>query len=320
VERDDAEGEEHIDVTVVLPAYNERDHVVAEIDRIRTALDASPYAYEIIAVDDCSTDGTGEVLETVPDIRLIRLPRNGGSGTARRIGSTAARGDVVVWTDADMTYPNDQIPQLVKELEGHDQVVGARTSEQGTHKLLRVPAKWAIRKLASYLTRSEIPDLNSGLRAFRRDVGAQYLNQLPAGFSCVTTMTMTFLANGYSVKYVPIPYARRAGRSKFHPVTDTRRYGMQVIRMMMSYEPLRIFLPIGLALLTLGVVKLAYDVFDKDVRVAGNTLLILMASFLAVAVGLLADLVVRMTKPRDPVASASVVDVWTTDPDDRSAR
>ena len=110
-----------------------------------------------------------------------------------------------------MTYPNDDIPLLVKELEGADQVVGARTSEQGTHKLLRVPAKWFIRRLAQYLAKAKIPDLNSGFRAFRREVAVQYLHMLPAGFSCVTTMTMTFLANGYTVKYIPIEYKERAG-------------------------------------------------------------------------------------------------------------
>ena len=122
-------------------------------------------------MDDGSTDGSAEASRTVEGIRLIRLPVNRGSGTARKAGTRAARGDVVVWTDVDMTYPNDRIPELVKELEGYDQVVGARTSEQGTHKACRVPAKWTIRKLAAYLANTEIPDLNSGFRAFRRRRG-----------------------------------------------------------------------------------------------------------------------------------------------------
>ena len=204
-----------------------------------------------------------------------------------------------------MTYPNDQIPTLVKELDGYDQVVGARTSEQGTHRAARVPAKWFIRKLASFLVEKPIPDLNSGFRAFRRDVGLQFVSQLPAGFSCVTTITMTFLANGYSVKYVPIDYAPRAGRSKFHWWSDTRRYLTQVIRLVLSYNPLRVFLPIGVALTVLGVGKLVYDLVDKDFRVATNTLLILFAAFQVFAVGLLADLVVRVNKPENEVDPAT---------------
>ena len=110
-----------------------------------------------------------------------------------------------------------------------------------------MPAKWFIRKLASYLTETDIPDLNSGLRAFRRDVAMQYVHHLPAGFSCVTTLTMSFLSNGYSVKYVPIDYFPRAGTSKFHWWRDTKRYLLQVVRMTLSYNPLKVFLPIGLA-------------------------------------------------------------------------
>ena len=150
-----------------------------------------------------------------------------------------------MWTDVDMTYPNDEIPMLVKELDGFDHVVGARRTEEGTHRVFRVPAKWFIRKLASYLTETDIKDLNSGLRAFRRDVAMQYVHHLPAGFSCVTTLTMSFLSNGYSVKYVPIDYFPRAGTSKFHWWRDTKRYLLQVVRMTLSYNPLKVFLPIG---------------------------------------------------------------------------
>jgi glycosyltransferase involved in cell wall biosynthesis len=296
-----AEAGEALDVSVVLPVYNERGHLREEIDRIRRALTASPYSFEIIVVDDGSDDGSETDLPTIEGIRLIRHNRNRGSGSARRTGTRAARGRVVVWTDVDMTYPNDEIPMLVKELDGYDQVVGARRTEAGTQRVFRVPAKWFIRRLASYLTETDIPDLNSGLRAFRRDVGVQYVHQLPAGFSCVTTLTMSFLANGYSVKYVPIDYRPRAGTSKFHWWRDTKRYLMQVVRMSLSYNPLKVFLPVGLILLAIGLGKLVYDWVDKDFRLAANTLLILFASLQAITVGLLADLVVRATRPSSQV-------------------
>ncbi|MDP8958427.1 MAG: glycosyltransferase family 2 protein, partial [Actinomycetota bacterium] len=124
-------GEEEPDVSVVLPIYNERGHLVEEIERISASLQGSPYSYEIVVVDDGSTDGSGELLRQLEGIRLIQLPENRGSGFARKYGTRAARGRVVVWTDVDMTYPNDEIPRLVKELDGYDQVVGARTSEKG---------------------------------------------------------------------------------------------------------------------------------------------------------------------------------------------
>jgi glycosyltransferase involved in cell wall biosynthesis len=290
-----------VDVSVVLPVYNERGHLRAEIDRIRAALTVSPYSFEIIVVDDGSNDGSELDLPTIEGIRLIRHPSNRGSGAARRTGTTAARGRVVVWTDVDMTYPNDEIPQLVKELEGFDHVVGARRTEEGTLRVARVPAKWFIRKLASYLTETDIKDLNSGLRAFRRDVAMQYVHHLPAGFSCVTTLTMSFLANGYSVKYVPIDYFPRAGTSKFHWWRDTKRYLLQVVRMTLSYNPLKVFLPLGALLLVLGLVKLGIDWSQRDFRLAANTLLIFLAALQAITVGLLADLIVRATKPAEQV-------------------
>jgi len=291
------ESVDEFDVSVVLPVYNERGHLRTEIDRIREALTASPYTFEIIVVDDGSDDGSEVDLPAIEGIQLITHAHNRGSGTARRTGTTAARGRIVVWTDVDMTYPNDEIPMMVKELDGYDHIVGARRTEQGTQRFLRVPAKWFIRKLASYLTDTDIPDLNSGLRAFRRDVAMQYVHHLPAGFSCVTTLTMSFLANGYSIKYVPIDYSPRAGTSKFHWWRDTKRYLLQVVRMSLSYNPLKVFLPLGLTFLTIGMGKLVYDWIDKDFRLAANTLLILLASLQAITIGLLADLVVRATKP-----------------------
>ncbi len=289
------------DVSVVLPVYNEKGHLREEIQRIRAALDASSYTYEIIVVDDASNDGSELELPKIEGIKLIRHRENQGSGGARRTGTTAARGRVVVWTDVDMTYPNDLIPELVREMEGYDHIVGARRTEEGTHKLLRTPAKWLIRKLASYLSDTDIKDLNSGLRAFRRDVAMQYVHQLPKGFSCVTTLTMSFLGNGYRLKFYPIDYFPRAGRSKFHWLRDTRRYILQVIRMTLSYNPLKVFLPLGLTLFLLGVAKLIVDWTTRDFRLSANTLLIFFAAIQVVTIGLLADLVVRATKSPDRV-------------------
>ena len=300
-----ASGVDDVDVSIVLPVYNEKGHLRAEIDRMRAAMDASEFSYELVVVDDGSNDGSGEALREIEGIRLNQFLTNRGSGSARKFGTRAARGRVVVWTDVDMSYPNDLIPELVREMAGYDQVVGARTTEEGTHKAFRVPAKWFIRKLASYLVQTPIPDLNSGMRAFRRDVALQYVSQLPAGFSCVTTITMTFLAHGYTVKYWPITYSERAGKSKFHWWNDTRRYLLQVIRMTLSYDPFRVFLPLGFLLSAVGVAKLGYDVIQHDFKVAINTLLILLAAFQVFVVGMLADLVGRATRAVNEVQPAA---------------
>ena len=287
-------------VSIVLPCHNEQGHVVTEVTRICAAMDVSGYDYELIAYDDASTDETlsrlQEAAAQFPHLRIVAFRRNGGSGTVRRIGTQEARGQIVVWTDADMTYPNERIPELVAMLEKDpdtDQVVGARTSEEGSHKLLRVPAKWFIRKLAERLTGTHIPDLNSGLRAFRRQVALPYLRLLPPGFSCVTTITIAFLANQHDVRYVPIGYAKRAGTSKFHFVKDAYRYILQVLRMVMYFNPLKVLMPVALFLLGLGLAKGIYDMVVHPFFFAINTVLIFVTGLIIASLALLADLIVR---------------------------
>jgi glycosyltransferase involved in cell wall biosynthesis len=181
-------------VSIVLPCFNEEEHVLLEIERICTAMDKSGLSYELLAIDDGSTDQTLARLRRAepdfPSLKVIAFRRNGGAGTVRRIGTQQARGDIVVWTDADLTYPNERIPELAAILDEDptiDQVVGARTSEEGTLKIARVPAKWFVRKLAERLTNADIPDLNSGLRAFRRS----RWRSCPTGTRCATSRSTT---------------------------------------------------------------------------------------------------------------------------------
>ena len=289
-----------LDVTVILHCYNEEAHVAREIERITAALDASNFSYELLVIDDKSTDDTLAVLKAelprYPHLRLMPFRRNGGSGTARRIGTAEACGRIVVWTDADMTYPNERIPEFVQYLVDHpdvDQVVGARTSEQGTHKVFRVPAKFVIRKIAETLASTKIPDLNSGLRAFRRDVSLPYLRLLPPGFSCVTTITMSFLSNQHGVDYLPIEYAKRSGTSKFHFLKDAYRYILQVLRMVMYFNPIKVLMPLALWIFVIGFVKSIVDIARYHFRLTTSTLLLLLTGLIIGSIALLADLIVR---------------------------
>ena len=295
------EGEpDELDVTIVLPCYNEAAHVVQELDKITKAMDASSYSYELLVIDDKSTDATLAVLTDAlpryPHMRLMAFQRNGGSGTARRIGSREGRGRIIAWTDADLTYQNDRIPDLVAFLDDspeYDQVVGARTSEQGTYKFLRVPAKWVIRKTAERLAGSKIPDLNSGLRAFRKEVALPYLRLLPPGFSCVTTITLAFLMNQHAVGFLQTEYYKRAGKSKFGFVSDAYRYILQVLRMIMYFNPLKVLMPVALWLLGIGIVKVIIDIVRYFFRITTSSVLVLITGLIIGAVALLADLIVR---------------------------
>ncbi|MBI4489908.1 MAG: glycosyltransferase family 2 protein [Deltaproteobacteria bacterium] len=284
-------------VSVVLPVYNEEASLGQELRLIQEAMEGSEYTYEVIVVDDGSEDRTALTLQEYPWVRLIRHRYNKGSGAARKAGTLAARGEIVVWSDADLTYPNHLIPDLVRFMEeqGYDQVVGARQAEKGRWPVLRVPAKYLIRRLACFLADTEIPDLNSGLRAFRRDVALRYIDLLPRGFSCVTTITLAFLCNGYRVGYWPIQYKSRVGQSKFHPIKDTYRYAMQVTRMVMCFDPLRVFLPLSL-LFVLGGILLSLAHYAQKGTIQEMDVIVVVVGVLIGVVGLLADLVVLQTK------------------------
>jgi glycosyltransferase involved in cell wall biosynthesis len=291
-------------VTVVLPCFNEEGHVVAEVDRICAAMDGSGYSYELLAIDDKSTDSTldklREAAQRHPAVRVIAFPRNGGSGTARRIGTQEARSEIVVWTDADMTYPNERIPEFVELLLREPQVaqvVGRRNVEAGRLRFLRVPAKWFVRRLAEYLANTDIPDLNSGMRAFRRRIAEPFLHLLPPGFSCVTTLTLAFLSNQQQIDYISIDYRTRSGSSKFHPIQDAYRYVMQVLRMIMYFNPLRVLMPIALVLLAVATLKGIWDQFNQPFYLPANTVVMFLSALIIGSLALLADLVVR-SRPR----------------------
>jgi glycosyltransferase involved in cell wall biosynthesis len=283
-----------IDVSIILPAFNEEEAIGKVIDSVRDAMKGHLSPYEILVVDDRSSDRTAEIAES-KKARVIRRKVQGGSGASRRTGILEAAGDVIVMLDADGSYEASDIPKLLEYFPEYDQVNGARTSEQGTLKFLRAPAKWFIRRLACYLTSTHIPDLNTGLKAFKKDVMKKYLWVLPDGFSCVTTMTLAFLANGYSVKYIPTAYHKRIGKSKFHPVKDTASYIQTVIRMVMYFRPLRVFIPLTAGLLLFAIVKsvlsLAYTSTLQE-----SDIIIFMTAIMLGALGLIADLIVAYQK------------------------
>ena len=198
--------------------------------------------------------------------------------------------------DADGTYPCSAIPSMLDALDECDMVIGARDKEMGTLRWLRSGAKSFIRVLASYLTQTRIPDLNSGLRVMKREQVLEFLPILPATHSWVSTITMAFLSNGYNVKWVPISYSRRIGRSSFHPIADTYNYLSLVIRAIMYFNPLRVFLPASLTLLLIGAAKMIYDIFAYRFHFAPSTVILIVTGFQVGAIGLLADLIVRRAK------------------------
>lgn len=278
------------EVSVVLPAYNEAGAIGQVIDDVKKAMKRVALPYEILVVDDHSEDDTAEIARA-RQVRVVTRHTRGGSGASRRTGILSAEGDIIVMLDADGSYEAGDIPQLLQHFPEYDQVNGARTSEQGTLKFLRAPAKWFIRMLACHLTGTHIPDLNTGLKAFKKEIMRKYLWLLPDGFSCVSTMTLAFLSNGHSVKYIPTVYHRRIGQSKFHPVKDTLSYLNTVVRMVMYFKPLRVFGPLFSLLFAFGVVKSILSLVYTS-TLQESDIIVFMTAIVLGALGLIADLIV----------------------------
>lgn len=285
-------------VSIVLPCYNEEEAVEKVIGQVREVMDqVQEYTYEIIVVDDRSTDSTAKIVERIPGVRLIRHKQNQGSGASRRTGIINAKGEIIVMLDADGTYEPKTIPKMLKFFPDYDQVNGARTSEKGTMPLLRTPAKWILRHIAMFIAGHHIPDLNTGLKAFNRDVMLRYLWVMPDGFSCVTSMTLAFLANGHPVKYVSTPYYKRIGVSKFHPIVDSSKYFVTILRMMTFFRPLRVYMPLAGLMIFLGILNAFYNLFVSNAHTLQEADIILFCvGMLLGGIGLLAELVVSQRK------------------------
>jgi len=279
---------------VVIPAYNEVEAVGPTLEGVQTVMAKAGLEGEIIVVDDGSTDSTADNVIRHPAVRLIRHPYNKGYGAALKTGIRQARHNIIVILDADGTYPCVMIPRLVAEIGPYDMTVGARTGAKVHVPLVRRPAKWALNRLANYLSGQEIPDLNSGMRAFKRDAVERFFRLLPSGFSFTTTLTLALLTNDYNVVYIPVDYYHRTGRSKIRPIRDTINFFSLVVRVVLSFRPLRVFAPLALVFVLLSLGKITYDINAYDFHLATSTVVLATVTFQIIVLGLIADLVVSL--------------------------
>ncbi|GEM_PF-79229 len=283
-------------VSVIVPCFNEEGCIAETARQIQDALRQSGRPFEILFVDDGSTDATGNALAAIEDekrIRVLRHSRNRGYGFSLKHGIEHAAHELIAIIDADGTYPIARLAELIDGMETADMVVGARVGKNVSVPLARRPAKWALRRLACYLAEYEIPDLNSGMRIMRRDVVRRFVGLLPDGFSFTTTITLAMLTHGYEVKYVPIDYARRIGRSSIRPVRDTMNFFSLIVRTVLCFKPLRVFAPASASLFATAVAVAAISklAFGQLADVTSVTLA--MSAVQLLGIGLVADLIDR---------------------------
>jgi glycosyltransferase involved in cell wall biosynthesis len=282
-------------VSVVIPAFNEAAHVASQVEQVDSVMRTSGWDYEIIVVDDGSTDGTAEAANAAGLSRVVRRQYNRGYGAALKLGVRLATYDWILITDADGTYPVESIPSLLAEAEANSMVVGSRTGAVVRVPLVRRPAKWFLNRLASYLAGRHLPDINSGLRLMRKSLINRYEHLLPDGFSFTTTITLSAACNAHPLTYVPINYHARLGESKIRP-RHAYDFTLLILRTIIFFNPLKVFLPLGAAMAVAALVKLAYDITIDNL--SETAVLGILGALIVWAVGLLADQNARIATRR----------------------
>lgn len=278
-------------VSVVIPAFNEEESIATTITDAKASLKKLGCWSEIIVVNDGSSDGTAKILNSSKNIRVIHHPVNKGYGASLKSGIRAAKGDWILIADADGTYPLENISKLVDEVPKYDMVVAARTGDYVRIPAMRRPAKWILSKLANYLTGVKIPDLNSGMRIFKKDVVMESIRLFPERFSFTTTLTLLYHTNNYNVKYIPINYYHRKGKSTIKGA-DFLTFMNLIVRMVVYFKPLNVFVPISAGLLILGVTKALFD-YSSLGKIASGEVMIVLAAIQIGFLGLIADLIIK---------------------------
>jgi glycosyltransferase involved in cell wall biosynthesis len=281
-------------VTVVVPAFNEGPHVAAQVRAVDAVMKQTGWEYELLVVDDGSRDDTAQQASDA-GARVLRHHRNLGYGAALKRGVAHAKHGWILIIDADGTYPASAIPALLEKASRFEMVVGSRTGTQVHIPVSRQPAKWFLTKLASYLSSCRIPDLNSGLRLMRKDLIQRYVHLLPQGFSFTTTITLACACNGHTFDFVPIDYAQRLGESKIRP-RHALDFLILILRTIVLFNPLKVFVPIGVLLLVVGLAKFVYDCFLDNL--SESAVLCLLGALIVWCVGMLADQNSRMALRR----------------------
>jgi glycosyltransferase involved in cell wall biosynthesis len=273
-------------LSIIIPAYNEGGSVLSVLTGIKEIMKRMSIPFEIVVVNDGSTDNTKNLLEGKEDIVLINHPYKKGYGASLKDGVKRAEGDFVLFIDADGQQDPRDILDLIKYTKEYDMVVGARTN---ITSFSRVLAKKILSWFGNYLVEQKIPDLNSGFRIVKKGVVKNYFHILPDSFSFSTTLNLACLKDGINVKFVPIEEKpRKSGKSGISPLKDMIRFPMLMLRLTIIFSPFRVFLPISFILFVIGF---GYTIFSviKFLDIPDSGIFLILSSLIIFFFGLLAD-------------------------------
>jgi glycosyltransferase involved in cell wall biosynthesis len=279
-------------VSVVIPAYNEKEGIATVVTNIQHAMDLMNRPYEIIVVDDGSEDGTADRARGA-GARVISHPYNIGNGAAVKTGIRAARGDILVILDGDGQHDAADISRLLEKIGPYDMVVGARTSESET-SIHRNLANRIYNRLATYGCGRKIEDLTSGFRAIKAHIARGFVYLLPNTFSYPTTITLAVVRSGHSLAYVPIKSRKRSGKSKIKLLRDGVRFFLIIVKIATLFAPMRIFIPVSVSMFLTGFIWGLVKILVYGGRYGPTSAMLMTMAVVIFMVGLVSEQVAQL--------------------------
>ncbi len=282
--------------SIVIPVYDEQEKIRPAVKQLKEEMNKLDLVYEIIVVNDGSTDDTEKAIEGL-EVRLVTHPERVGYGKALQNGILKAQYEHVAIIDADGTYPIKAFGELWKYAKDYDMVVGARQGKYYKGPFIRNPARQIYLWLIWCVAGKKIPDANSGFRIFKKSIILPLFSHLCLGYSFTTTLTLHLLFRGYLVKFVPIEYYKRSGKSKVRPIRDSLGTLKIIFQAIMLYNPIRAISPLWMLFLAGGIFSLIWYLL-KD----SNTISLIISiscigfSSLIFVAGLIADLLVNLER------------------------
>jgi glycosyltransferase involved in cell wall biosynthesis len=282
--------EKSIKISAVVPVYNEEPAIGESLNNLinclfRLKADKKIADYEIIVVNDASTDKTAEIIKNINGIKVITHSYNKGNGGAIKTGARAAQYDYLLFYDSDGQHNPEYIEEMIKHIPENEMVVGSRTGYKGP--AIRQPGKKILTWVANYLVDQKIPDINSGFRLIKKELFLKNIHILPNSFSAYTTITLALFKEGANIKYIPVIVNKRLGTSTVQPKHAAITM-LLILRVIMLFNPLKVFMPLSLMLFIISFFLIVFDVALQH-RISISTAVIFLTTILTFILGLLAD-------------------------------
>ena len=288
-------------ISVIIPVFNEENSVSGTLTSVSNIMKENHIDHEIIAINDGCSDNSTNILSglRIANLNVIHHPVNKGYGASLKTAIKEAKHPWILITDADGTYPINSIPELLRHAGENDMVIGARTGQNVHDTFFRKIGRGVVRRFASYVSGAKIQDINSGLRIFKKEDAEKFWHLFPDGFSFTSTMTVASHSNGKKVKYVPINYNKRAGKSSIKPAKDFIGFLSLIAKLAIYYNPLKVFVPLSVFLFALSILVVLGGFLIYNVVLDATGAILFITGVQVLIFGFLADMIVKRFYSQD---------------------